>query len=71
MSTTSSVAVTTPFDVDKIRERLESLGKEAEVVVYPDADHGFFCDERPSYQAAAAKDAWRRLTTLFAKSLKS
>jgi dienelactone hydrolase len=58
-------------DVDKIRERLESLGKEAEVVVYPGADHGFFCDERPSYQAAAAKDAWRRLTTLFAKSLKS
>ena len=58
-------------DVDKIRERLEALGKEAEVVVYPGADHGFFCDERPSYQAAAAKDAWRRLTTLFAKSLKS
>jgi carboxymethylenebutenolidase len=58
-------------DVEKIRARLASLGKRAEVVVYPDADHGFFCDERPSYDAAAATDAWRRLTKLFAENLKS
>lgn len=58
-------------EVDKIRARLEELGKDAEVVVYPGADHGFFCDERPSYQEAAATDAWHRLTTLFAANLKS
>ncbi|PYR29276.1 MAG: dienelactone hydrolase family protein [Acidobacteria bacterium] len=27
-------------------------------VVFSDADHGFFCDARPSYQAAAAAQAW-------------
>jgi carboxymethylenebutenolidase len=58
-------------DVEKVRAKLASLGKDAEVVVYPRADHGFFCDERPSYQEAAASDAWRRLMELFAKHLKS
>jgi carboxymethylenebutenolidase len=27
-------------------------------VVFSNADHGFFCDARPSYQAAAAAQAW-------------
>jgi dienelactone hydrolase len=26
--------------------------------IYPGTDHGFCCDERPSYQAEAARDAW-------------
>jgi len=28
--------------------------------VYPEATHGFFCDERPNYDEASAKDAWKR-----------
>lgn len=55
-----------PLDeVDAVRAKLADLGKAAEVVVYDGADHGFFCDERPSYQDAAARDAWQRLLTLF------
>ena len=57
-------------EVDTIRGRLKDLGKEAEVVVYPEADHGFFCDERPSYNQQAADDAWRRMTDFFARHLK-
>lgn len=57
-------------EVEAIRSRLAELGKEAEVVVYPGADHGFFCDERPSYHEEAARDAWRRLTEHFAKHLR-
>ena len=26
--------------------------------IYPGADHSFYGDERPSYQAEAARDAW-------------
>jgi carboxymethylenebutenolidase len=37
-------------------------GKSVEVVVYPGAPHGFFCNERESFRAAAAADAWERLT---------
>jgi carboxymethylenebutenolidase len=61
-----------PLDqVHKIKSRLAELGKDAETVVYPGADHGFFCDERPSFNAEAAQDAWRRLLTFFAKHLRA
>ena len=33
-------------------------------VVFSNADHGFFCDARPSYHAASAAQAWA-LTTSF------
>ena len=44
-------------EVELIKRRLAELGKQAETVVYPGAPHGFFCEERPSYQPDAAKDA--------------
>jgi carboxymethylenebutenolidase len=56
-------------DVEMIRRRLEELGKASEVVVYPDAGHGFLCDERPSYAASAAADAWRRTLEWFRRSM--
>ena len=55
--------------VDAIRAALEKAGTDHEVVVYPGADHGFFCDERPSYHEAAAQDSWRRLLRFFEKHL--
>jgi carboxymethylenebutenolidase len=39
------------------------------VKVYADADHGFFCDERTSYHAEAAQDAWQKTKAWFAKYL--
>ena len=33
--------------------------------MYPGADHGFFCDQRATYQKAAAEDAWKRVKALF------
>ena len=56
--------------VKKIEETLRSLGKTFEIKVYPGADHGFFCDERESYHAEAAKDAWEKMTAWFERSLK-
>lgn len=55
--------------VEKIRARLAELGRVAETVVYPEADHGFFCDERSSYDVRAAEDAWRRMTAFFSHHL--
>lgn len=42
---------------------------EVEVHVYA-ADHGFHCDERGSYDAAAAKQAYARTLEFFAKHLR-
>ncbi len=60
-----------PMDqVDAIREALQKAGTDHQVVVYPDCDHGFFCDQRESYAEAAAGDAWERVNDLFASELK-
>ena len=47
-----------PEDVTAVCTRLQTLGKPHEIVVYPDAGHGFFCEERVSYHAATAAAAW-------------
>jgi carboxymethylenebutenolidase len=58
-------------EVAKISKTLADLKKQAEVKVYAGAPHGFFCNERDSYRADAAADAWRRLTTFLATHLQS
>jgi len=49
-----------PADVEAVRARLPAVGQPHEIIVYPDAGHGFCCDERPSYHAATAQAAWIR-----------
>lgn len=56
-------------EVDAVRGALEAHDGRHDVVVYPDADHGFFCDQRAAYDEAAATDAWQRVKTLFAEAL--
>ncbi len=57
--------------VGQIRAELARHPVRAEVVVYPEADHGFFCDQRATYQKRAAEDAWERVKALFASELGS
>ena len=61
----------TPADATKFGELVKQTNQNVEIVIYPDAGHGFFADYRPSYNAAAAADAWKRCTALFDKSLKA
>ncbi|MEE2673310.1 MAG: dienelactone hydrolase family protein [Myxococcota bacterium] len=63
-------AMIPPDQVDAVRGAISDAGVRGEVVVYDDADHGFHCDRRDSYDAAASKDAWQRVTDLFAAELK-
>ncbi len=59
-----------PLDqVDQVRSALNAAGTQAEVVVYDEADHGFFCDQRESYHKASADDAWTRVKALFKSAL--
>ena len=55
--------------VTAIRKALEAAGTSHEVVVYPDADHGFNCDRRASYHKESADDAWAKLIALFDETL--
>ncbi|MDJ0706242.1 MAG: dienelactone hydrolase family protein [Leptolyngbyaceae cyanobacterium MO_188.B28] len=56
--------------IQQIDARFKELGKDYTLIVYPDANHGFFCHERSSYNQAAAEDAWLKLTRFFQKHLK-
>ena len=41
-----------------VAETLKSAGKNYVNVEFSEADHGFFCDARPSYNPVAAAQAW-------------
>jgi len=60
----------TPDQVERIKAELAKQHIRHEVVVYPDAGHGFFCDERPDYDERDAADAWRRVKELFRAELR-
>ncbi|MEX2431406.1 MAG: dienelactone hydrolase family protein [Dehalococcoidia bacterium] len=59
-----------PELANEIEAKLKGLGKSIESHIYPEAGHGFFCDERGSYNEAASKDAWPKTLDFFAKHLK-
>jgi carboxymethylenebutenolidase len=59
-----------PEDAKRFGELVRQAGNQnVEIVVYPGAGHGFHADYRPSYNAAAATDAWKRCTDWFRKHL--
>ncbi|HEX7830606.1 MAG TPA: dienelactone hydrolase family protein [Thermoanaerobaculia bacterium] len=50
--------------------KLRAMGKDVELRIYPDADHAFFNDARPSvYDPEAAADAWQRTLDHFRRTL--
>jgi len=42
-----------------------AAGRTVEIVVYPNAGHGFHADYRPGYHRDAAEDGWRRMLAWF------
>jgi carboxymethylenebutenolidase len=48
---------------------LDRAGLIHDIVVEPDADHAFFNDSGPRYNAVAAEDAWRRVLEWFGRYL--
>ena len=47
-------------DIGEIEKKLTASKVKFEVVIFEKSDHGFFCDERKSYDADAAKVAWNK-----------
>lgn len=57
-----------PLDgVQRMQDELKKGKSKSEIVVYPNAEHGFFADVRPSYNKQAAEDAWAKLQAWFKK----
>ena len=60
-----------PAEVRAFEGKLKADGKEADVKIYEGAGHAFMNPNAKTYDAAAAKDAWQRIDTFFAKKLKA
>ena len=61
----------TPEDVAQIEGKLKEAGVVHDFKMYPDADHGFNCDERASYHKESANDALARTLAWFDKYVKN
>jgi carboxymethylenebutenolidase len=61
----------TPDDVKKFEANLKTLGKKADITIYPDAGHGF---QNPvngaGYKPEDTADAWSKILMFFARNLK-
>ena len=53
--------------VEKMRAAVKAAGGKSEIIVYPEAGHGFNADYRPGYDKTAAQDGFRRLQGWFKK----
>jgi carboxymethylenebutenolidase len=53
-------------DVEIIKQKRP----DCEIYVYPEAQHGFHCDERASYHGTSAALAWQRTQAFLAKHMK-
>jgi carboxymethylenebutenolidase len=59
-----------PAAVHKLEQQLKALGKKVDVIIYPNADHAFFNDTRPTvYNPDASADAWQRTIKFFRSAL--
>jgi carboxymethylenebutenolidase len=57
-------------EVERLRSAVEAAPVPTEIVRYPDADHGFNCDDRPSvFNPTVAADAWQRMLAWFESQL--
>ncbi|WP_375434047.1 dienelactone hydrolase family protein [uncultured Hymenobacter sp.] len=55
--------------ITEVTEALDAAGKPYINTVISYADHGFHCDERPSYNADAAAEAWALTLAFFQEKL--
>jgi carboxymethylenebutenolidase len=53
--------------VNKMKAALKVTDDPSEIVIYPEAGHGFNADYRPTYNAEAAKDSWKKMLAWFDK----
>jgi carboxymethylenebutenolidase len=59
-----------PVDgVEQLREAAAGSGQTTGIVRYPEAGHGFHCDQRGSFEAKSAEDGWARTLAWFNEHL--
>ncbi len=52
-------------DVETARDAAKAAGKTVDLVIFPEAPHGFHADYRPSYRKGPAEEGWTRMLAWF------
>lgn len=55
---------------DEIALALHKANVRHEMVIYPNVQHGFFCDERDTFDKTSRDDAWERVLKLYSAELR-
>ena len=61
----------TGISLDSVRQMRDELKKgksQSEIIVFPNAKHGFHADYREQYNKEASEDAWAKLLAWFKKN---
>lgn len=53
--------------VERMKAELKNGKSRSEIIIYPDAGHGFHADYRETYNKQASEDAWKSLLAWFKK----
>lgn len=54
--------------IEKVRAAATEAKKPVEIIVYPESEHGFHADYRPSYNEKDARDAYIKMLAFFKKN---
>jgi len=54
--------------LEQMRKELAKGKSGSDIIIYPEADHGFLADYRPSFNKQASNDAWNKLNAWFKKN---
>lgn len=54
-------------DVGKMQAALKAASSQSQIIRFPNADHGFLADYRPSFEPESAKQGWKAATGWFKK----
>ena len=57
-------------DVQDFRDRLQRLGKNAQILIYPDANHAFANPSGGNYDEKAATESWQETLKFLDENLK-
>lgn len=55
--------------VRNFKTTADELGRDVEIFIFPDVDHGFVDPDSPNFDPAAAEDAWQKTFSFLARHL--
>ena len=55
----SQDSIIKPEVIEQMQGELEKSGSGSEIVVFPNVNHGFYADYRPTYNKTAADYSWQ------------